>query len=90
MIASTKGVAAVAQLLVRKIPDEVMAGLRNAAQADGISVEEFARRVLRDQSERRNRWHEFVGWSKRFTTKQRPKRTTGTATTRLIREDRGR
>ena len=42
MIAFKQGGRSVAQLLVRKIPDDVMDGIRKAALAEGLSVEEFA------------------------------------------------
>lgn len=37
-----------AQLLVRKLEDEVVERLRSKAKADGISLEEVARRALRE------------------------------------------
>ena len=74
-----------AQILVRKIPDDVMEGIRTAAQNEGVSVEEFARRVLRYQAERRNHWHEFVKWSTRFRSAQKARRTRAEAAARAIR-----
>jgi plasmid stability protein len=90
MIAFKQGGWSVAQLLVRKIPDDVMDGIRKAASAEGLSVEEFARRVLRQQSDQRNRWREFAAWSRGFTGEQKKSRHCATDTTKMIREDRGR
>jgi plasmid stability protein len=80
----------VAQLLVRKIPDDVMGGIRKAALAEGLSVEEFARRVLRQQADQRNRWREFASWSRSFTAEQQKGRRHVADTTQMIRDDRNR
>ena len=90
MIAFNHGGRTVAQLLVRKIPDDVMDGIRKAALADGLSVEEFARRVLRQQSDQRNRWREFAAWSRNFTKEQSEGQYSATNTIQMIREDRDR
>ncbi len=88
MIALKQGSRNVAQLLVRKIPDDVMEGIRKAASAEGLSVEEFARRVLQQQAYERNRWREFAAWSRRFLAEQQEGKLHETDTTRMIREDR--
>lgn len=90
MIAFKQGGRSVAQLLVRKIPEDVMDGIRKAALAEGLSVEEFARRVLRQQSDQRNRWRDFAAWSRSFTGEQKEGRHRATDTAKMIREDRGR
>ena len=90
MIAFKQGDRDLAQLLVRKIPDDVMDGIRKAAMADGVSVEEFARRVLRQQADQRNRWREFLDWSISFTAAQRTGQHHLTDTTQMLREDRNR
>ena len=79
------------QLLVRKIPEDVMNNLRTEAKAEGISVEELARRILRDQTERRARWRAFADWSVGFTGSQKPSaRRGGPSSTRVIRQERDR
>ena len=88
MIALKQGNRNVAQLLVRKIPDDVMEGIRRAAKAEGVSMEEYARRVLAQQTDQRNRWREFAAWSRRFLGEQRDGQLHETDTTRMIREDR--
>lgn len=80
-----------AQLLVRRIPEDVMDNLRTEAKAEEISVEELARRILRDQTERRVRWRAFADWSARFTRSQKPSaRQRGPSSTQIIRQDRDR
>lgn len=90
MIAFYQGQAAVAQLLVRKIPDDVMRDIRTAAKAEGLSMEEFARQVLTSQVSKRARWLEFFEWSKAFTDSQRKEGAPKYSTTKMIREDRRR
>jgi len=80
----------VAQLLVRKIPDAVMQEIRTAAQSEGVSMEEFARRVLTRQAESRSRWLEFGEWSRRFTESQPKRPKSAPSTTDMIRKARGR
>ena len=88
MIALKQGSRNMAQLLVRKIPDDVMDGIRKAAMAEGLSVEEFVRRVLSQQIDHRNRWREFAAWSRKFLAEQQEGQLHDTDTTRMIREDR--
>ena len=90
MIAFDNGGRHVAQLLVRKIPDDVMDGIRKAALAEGLSVEEFARRVLREQADQRNHWREFAAWSRDFIMEQSVGQYGMTNTNQMIREDRDR
>lgn len=90
MIALKQGSRNVAQLLVRKIPDDVMEGIRRAAKAEGVSVEEYARRVLAQQTDQRNRWRTFSEWAHRFIAEQPERDHYETDTTTMIREDRDR
>ncbi len=79
------------QLLVRRISEDVMDNLRTEAKAEGISVEELARRILRDQTERRVRWRAFADWSVRFTESQKSSANQREpSSTRVIRRDRDR
>ena len=79
-----------AQILVRKIPDDVMKDIRRAAAAGGLSVEEYARRVLAQQADHTNRWREFLQWSREFRRSQRKGGHNLPSTTELIRSDRER
>ena len=90
MIALKQGDRDVAQLLVRKIPDDVMEGIRKAAAAEGLSVEEFARRVLQQQAYERNRWREFLNWATSFQAAQVNVGQRFPDSTQMIREDRDR
>jgi hypothetical protein len=90
MIALKQDDLNVAQLLVRKIPESVMDGIRSAASAEGVSVEEFARRALQNQADQRKRWTEFVEWSREFTGAQHELRHPFPGTTQLIRSERRR
>lgn len=77
-----------AQMIVRRIPDRVMDGLRRAAKERHVSVETLVRTLLVDLVDRRRRWQEFARWSAQFRRAQTPHG--GPTAEQLIREDRDR
>jgi hypothetical protein len=65
-----------------------MEDIRRAAKAVGLSVEEYARRVLAQQSDHTNRWRQFYHWAVNFTAEQKKTAQAFPDTTQMIREDR--
>lgn len=80
--------ATVAQMIVRRIPERVMDGLRRTATERHVSVETLVRELLVDLVDQRRRWQEFARWSAAFRRAQAPH--DGPTAVQLIREDRDR
>ncbi len=81
-----------AQMVVRNISEQVMEQIRTLAQAERVSVEEFARRTLTAAAEEGARWRDFVRWAQRNLEHQAPARgrKRGPSSAQLIRADRDR
>jgi len=78
----------VAQMIVRRIPEWVMDGVRRTAKERNVSVETLVRDLLVDLADQRRRWQEFARWSAAFRRAQAPHG--GPTAAQLIREDRDR